>query len=103
MDCIPGVSKHKAWMGSGKLGLIKEDGKPPSEGTGDVESGQSTVVIRTGVRRSGGGLSVGIQCRELVEGCLCPAVRIHLPVEPGHGFHVVTVTAETPKQQAAAL
>lgn len=83
--------------------IRKEGSNPPSEGTGGLESVQSTLVVRGAgggeSRRVGGGQGVGIQCKDLVGGCLCPAVRTHLPVEWGNSSHVASVAVETPKEQ----
>lgn len=43
MECVPGTSKPTAEVDSGTL-RIKDARKLPSEGTGDMGSGQSTLV-----------------------------------------------------------
>lgn len=56
--------------------IRKEGSNPPMEGTGVLESVQSNLVVQGGEsRRVGGGQGVGIQCKDLVGGCVCPAVE----------------------------
>lgn len=54
-------------------------------------------------RRLGGGQGVGIQCRDLVGGCLCPAVRTHLPVEWGNRFMWLVWLQRLQKSSTLAL
>lgn len=46
VECVPGTSKPKSIDGQYNTGprRIKEASKPPSEGTGDMEGGQSILV-----------------------------------------------------------
>lgn len=81
VECVPGTSKRSIdgqWHTGRRR--IKEASKPPSEGTGDGESVQDTLVStqESGDQQEGRVLEF---CAETWrEGACAPAVRTHLLV-----------------------
>lgn len=81
VECVPGTSKRSIdgqWHTGRRR--IKEASKPPSEGTGDGESVQDTLVSTQESGDQQEGRVLEFRAETWREGACAPAVRTHLLV-----------------------